>query len=88
MSSENRRRKHERKPFSEATQAAGTPNLPQDGAMTTSYSPVLENANRVGRALDIPERAQAIRTETAAELAAIKCTARLPRQRSLIGYTQ
>ncbi|MGC0318379.1 hypothetical protein [Kitasatospora acidiphila] len=75
VNSEGWRRGQERKAFDEVTAALATPNNPQCGSVIVEYSPVLENANRVGRALialDIPELTEAIRAETAVELAAIE----------------
>ncbi|MDH6145554.1 integrase [Kitasatospora sp. GP30] len=51
------------------------PNLPHGGSVIVEYSPVLENAHRVGRALialDNPELTEAIRAETTVELAAVE----------------
>ncbi|MEY9947127.1 Voldacs domain-containing protein [Kitasatospora sp. GAS1066B] len=51
------------------------PNLPHGGSVIVEYSPVLEIANRVGRALialDNPELTEAIRAETTVELAAVE----------------
>ncbi|MFF9667264.1 hypothetical protein ACF1FY_34975, partial [Streptomyces althioticus] len=75
VNSEGWRREEERKAFDEVTAAVTTPNLPQGGSMIVEYSPVLENAHRVGRALialDIPELTEAIRAETTVELAAVE----------------
>ncbi|CAM5571333.1 hypothetical protein ACIG0C_09625 [Kitasatospora aureofaciens] len=75
VNSEGWRREEERKAFDEVTAAVTTPNLPQGGSMIVEYSPVLENAHRVGRALialDIPDLTEAIRAETTVELAAVE----------------
>ncbi|MFJ1708417.1 hypothetical protein [Kitasatospora sp. NPDC088346] len=65
----------ERKRFDDVVRAISQPNLPHGGTMTVSYSPVLESANRIGRALvalDSPELTQAVLTEASVELAAIE----------------
>ncbi|MFC8452092.1 hypothetical protein [Kitasatospora sp. NPDC057223] len=73
--SESRRRERERRAFTEVPQAVAAPNLPRGGSITVSYSPLVENANRVGRALlalGIPELTAAVRAETGVELAAVE----------------
>ncbi|GAA1163403.1 hypothetical protein F4556_000379 [Kitasatospora gansuensis] len=73
--SEGWHRERERKAFEEVAQAVATPHLPQGGSITVSYSPLVENANRVGRALlalGLPELTAAVRTDIAAELAAVE----------------
>ncbi|WP_198042151.1 hypothetical protein [Kitasatospora azatica] len=75
VNSEGWRREQERKAFDDVAQAMAEPNLPQGGSMVVQYSPLLENAHRVGRALvalDNPELTQAVNAETAAELAAVE----------------
>lgn len=75
VESEGWRREQERKAFEDVAEAVAAPNLPHGGTMTVSYSPVLENAHRVGRALlalDLAELTQAVQAETAAELAAVE----------------
>ncbi|MBV6703320.1 hypothetical protein [Kitasatospora aureofaciens] len=75
VNSEGWRREEERKAFVEVAAAVTTPNLPQGGSVIVEYSPVLENAHRVGRALialDNPELTEAIRAETTVELAAVE----------------
>ncbi|WP_457033178.1 hypothetical protein [Kitasatospora sp. P5_F3] len=72
---EGRRRELERTAFSDVAQAVAEPNLPQGGSITVSYSPLVENANRVGRALlalGLPELTEAVRADVAAELAAVE----------------
>ncbi|KJK55495.1 hypothetical protein UK12_28280 [Saccharothrix sp. ST-888] len=74
VNSEGWRREQEREAFEDVADAVASPNLPHGGAMTVEYSPVLESANRVGRALlalDIPELTEAVHAETQAELAAV-----------------
>jgi hypothetical protein len=73
--SEGWRREQERKAFSDVAQAVSSPHLPSGGSITVSYSPLLESAHRVGRALvdlDNAELAEAVRNETAAELASVE----------------
>ncbi|MGC0319340.1 hypothetical protein [Kitasatospora acidiphila] len=75
VNSEGWRREEEREAFVEVAAAVATPNLPHGGSVIVEYSPVLENANRVGRALialDNPELTEAIRAETTVELAAVE----------------
>ncbi|WP_329586928.1 hypothetical protein OG500_36980 [Kitasatospora sp. NBC_01250] len=75
VDSEGWHREQERRAFEEVPQAVEAPNLPHGGTMTVSYSPVLENAHRIGRALlalELPELTDTIRDETAAELAAVE----------------
>jgi hypothetical protein len=75
VNSEGWRREEERKAFAEVAAAVATPNLPHGGSVIVEYSPVLENAHRVGRALialDNPELTEAIRAETTVELAAVE----------------
>ncbi|MFJ8043653.1 hypothetical protein ACIRBX_24445 [Kitasatospora sp. NPDC096147] len=73
--SEGWRREHERKAFAEVAAAVVEPHLPHGGSITVSYSPLVENANRIGRALlalAVPELTEAVRADTAAELAAVE----------------
>lgn len=75
VDSEGWHREQERKAFDEVAHAVAEPNLPHGGTLTVSYSPVLENAHRVGRALAalaVPELTQAVGAETATELAAVE----------------
>ncbi|MFJ7275521.1 hypothetical protein [Kitasatospora sp. NPDC098663] len=48
--SEGWRREEERKAFGEVADAIAKPHLPSGGSMTVSYSPLIESANRIGRA--------------------------------------
>ncbi|MGW7582286.1 hypothetical protein ACWGKU_06330 [Kitasatospora sp. NPDC054768] len=48
VNSEGWRREEERKAFAGVAAAVTTPNLPQGGSVIVEYSPVLENAHRVG----------------------------------------
>ncbi|MFJ9522328.1 hypothetical protein ACIRPK_29240 [Kitasatospora sp. NPDC101801] len=69
------RREQERKAFDEVAHAVADPNVPQGGSMVVAYSPLVENANRVGRALlalGVPELTEAVRAETVLELAAVE----------------
>ncbi|MFE5585487.1 hypothetical protein [Kitasatospora sp. NPDC056531] len=73
--SEGWRREPERQAFSEVTKAITQPNLPQTGSMIVSYSPLIESAHQVGRALhtlDNPDLTKAVLAETAIELAAVE----------------
>ncbi|MGE7439449.1 hypothetical protein [Kitasatospora sp. NPDC001175] len=73
--SEGRRREQERQAFSEVTKAITQPNLPQTGPVIVSYSPLIESAHQVGRALhtlDNPDLTKAVLAETAIELAAVE----------------
>ncbi|WP_035841580.1 hypothetical protein [Kitasatospora azatica] len=73
--SEGWQRDQERAVFGEVASAISEPNLPRGGTMTVSYSPLLESAHRVGRALhDIadPELTKAMLAEAAVELAAVE----------------
>jgi len=57
------------------TEAITRPNLPRDGSLVIAYSPLIENANRVGRvlhALGDPELTRVIVAEAAAELDAVE----------------
>ncbi|MFJ9841622.1 hypothetical protein ACIRYZ_14350 [Kitasatospora sp. NPDC101155] len=72
--SEGWRREQERQAFTEVTQAISQPNLPQTG-MIVCYSPLLESAHQVGRALhalDSPDLTKAVLAESATELAAVE----------------
>ncbi|MFJ8361779.1 hypothetical protein [Streptomyces sp. NPDC093984] len=69
------RREEERKHFSKVVDAITRPHLPSGGTLIVSYSPVLESAHRVGRALhnlDHPQLAKAVLAEAAIELAAVE----------------
>ncbi|MFG2917954.1 Voldacs domain-containing protein [Kitasatospora sp. NPDC048298] len=69
------RREEERKHFTAVPDAIAKPNLPSGGSMVVSYSPLLESAHQIGRALhglDNPELTKAILAETATELAAVE----------------
>lgn len=73
--SEGQHREQERKAFSDVARAVSDPNLPQGGSMAVSYSPLLESAHRVSRALVALDNAgftEAVRAEPAAELAAME----------------
>ncbi|MFJ2779748.1 Voldacs domain-containing protein [Kitasatospora sp. NPDC087315] len=73
--SEGWRRSEERKAFDEVPLAITRPNLPQDGMLDVSYSPLVESAHRAGRALhtlDDRELTDAVLAETATELAAVE----------------
>ncbi|MFB8201725.1 hypothetical protein [Kitasatospora purpeofusca] len=73
--SEGWRRERERGHFGEALDAIAKPNLPSGGSMVVSYSPLIESANRVGRALhhlDNPDLTKAVLAEAATELAAVE----------------
>ncbi|WBP86366.1 hypothetical protein [Kitasatospora cathayae] len=73
--SEGWRREQERQAFSEVTKAITQPNLPQTGPVIVSYSPLIESAHQVGRALhtlDNPDLTKAVLAETAIELAAVE----------------
>ncbi|MFC9679434.1 hypothetical protein [Streptomyces sp. NPDC056948] len=73
--SEGWRREEERMHFGEVVEAITRPNLPSGGAMTVSYSSLLESAHRVGRALhhlDDPQLVKAVAAEAAVELAAVE----------------
>ncbi|MGW2253648.1 hypothetical protein ACWCXH_26165 [Kitasatospora sp. NPDC001660] len=75
VNSEGWRWEQEREAFEEVAGAVAAPNLPEGGMLTVSYTPVLESAHRVGRALHAlnnPDLTQAVRTETATELAAVE----------------
>ncbi|MFF2546291.1 hypothetical protein ACFVUY_27525 [Kitasatospora sp. NPDC058063] len=69
------RREQERDTFSEVAEAVAAPNLPQNGMLTVSYSPLLESAHQAGRALhaiDDPDLTKAVLAETITELAAVE----------------
>ncbi|MFE1317461.1 hypothetical protein [Kitasatospora phosalacinea] len=73
--SEGWRREKEREAFSEVPAAIAEPHLPHGGAMTVSYSRVVESAHRIGRALHVLDDetlAKAVRTEAALELDAVE----------------
>ncbi|MFF7991955.1 hypothetical protein ACFZDG_19440 [Kitasatospora xanthocidica] len=73
--SEGWRREEERKHFAEVADAIAKPNLPSGGSMVVSYSPLIESANRIGRALhelDDPALTEAVLAETATELTAVE----------------
>ncbi|MFF1789567.1 hypothetical protein ACFVX9_24280 [Kitasatospora sp. NPDC058243] len=73
--SEGWRRDEEGKHFSEVTDAIAKPNLPRYGSMIVSYSPLIESANRVGRALhdiDDPDLTKAVLAEAATEVAVVE----------------
>ncbi|GAA2264097.1 hypothetical protein GCM10010430_55890 [Kitasatospora cystarginea] len=73
--SEGWRREEERKAFDEVPGAIARPNLPQDGMLDVSYSPLVESAHRAGRALhalDDRTLTDAVLAETAIELAAVE----------------
>ncbi|MQS16147.1 hypothetical protein F7Q99_28935 [Streptomyces kaniharaensis] len=65
------RREQERNAFGEVTDVITQPNLPQDGMLDVSYSPLVESAHRIGRALlalDNEDLTEAVLAEAAAEL--------------------
>ncbi|MGW2402201.1 hypothetical protein ACWCYY_37190 [Kitasatospora sp. NPDC001664] len=69
------RREREREAFEEVARAVEDPHLPHGGSITVSSSPLVENANRIGRALlalAVPELTEAVRAEVRAELAAVE----------------
>ncbi|MER6394891.1 hypothetical protein ABT263_02355 [Kitasatospora sp. NPDC001603] len=73
--SEGWRREREREAFGEVAAAVARPNLPQGGMLTVSYSPLVESANRIGRALvglGDPELSATVLAEAAQELAAVE----------------
>ncbi|MFI9274867.1 hypothetical protein ACIGXM_29765 [Kitasatospora sp. NPDC052896] len=73
--SEGWRREQERQAFGEAAEAITRPNLPQAGSVFVSYSPLVESAHQVGRALhvlDSPDLTKAVLAETTTELAAVE----------------
>nr|BEK69075.1 hypothetical protein KPHV_63020 [Kitasatospora purpeofusca] len=73
--SEGWRREEERQAFDEVPGAITRPNLPQDGMLDVSYSPLVESAHRAGRALHTLDNADlttAVLAETATELAAVE----------------
>ncbi|MGW7584689.1 hypothetical protein ACWGKU_06270 [Kitasatospora sp. NPDC054768] len=73
--SEGWRRSEERNSFDEVPDAIARPNLPQDGMLDVSYSPLVESAHRAGRALhtlDDQKLTDAVLAETATELAAVE----------------
>ncbi|MFD4395572.1 hypothetical protein [Kitasatospora sp. NPDC058397] len=73
--SEGWRRAEERKAFDEVPGAIARPNLPQDGMLDVSYSPLVESAHRAGRALhalDYADLTDAVLAEVATELAAVE----------------
>ncbi|MER5863247.1 hypothetical protein [Kitasatospora sp. NPDC002040] len=73
--SEGWRREHERKAFGEIARAVAEPHLPRGGSIEVSYSPLVESANRLGRALlalAVPELSEAVQTEVATELASVE----------------
>ncbi|MGW3043983.1 hypothetical protein ACWC9T_28950 [Kitasatospora sp. NPDC001159] len=77
--SEGWRREQERQAFNEITEAISQPNLPQGGSVTVSYSPLIESAHQVGRALrplDNPHLTKAVLAETTTELAAVESAER------------
>ncbi|MFJ2868833.1 hypothetical protein [Kitasatospora sp. NPDC087314] len=69
------RRERERGAFAEVAAAIARPNLPQGGMLAVSYSPVVESANRVGRALAAladKRLTETVLAEAATELAAVE----------------
>ncbi|WP_369182871.1 hypothetical protein [Streptomyces sp. Y1] len=73
--SEGWRRAEERKAFDEVPGAITQPNLPQDGMLDVDYSPLVESAHRVGRALHAIGNADltdAVLAEVGTELAAVE----------------
>ncbi|MFF1787746.1 hypothetical protein ACFVX9_14955 [Kitasatospora sp. NPDC058243] len=73
--SEGWRREEERKSFDEVPGAIARPNLPQEGMLDVSYSPLVESAHRAGRALhglDDRKLTDAVLAEAAIELAAVE----------------
>ncbi|MFB8203133.1 hypothetical protein [Kitasatospora purpeofusca] len=73
--SEGWRRDEERDAFDEVPDAIARPNLPQDGMLDVSYSPLVESAHRAGRALhslDDRQLTDAVLAEIAVELAAVE----------------
>ena len=77
--SEGWRRGQERAAFDDARAALTNPNLPEDGTIVESYSPITEIAHQVGRVLhDLadPALTTAIVTDVDAELAAVDAAER------------
>ncbi|MFE6751052.1 hypothetical protein ACFVGM_34745 [Kitasatospora purpeofusca] len=73
--SEGWRRERERGHLGEVLDTMTKPNLPSRGSMVVSYSPLIESANRVGRALHKladPGLTAAVLAETATEPAAVE----------------
>ncbi|MFI9274028.1 hypothetical protein ACIGXM_25465 [Kitasatospora sp. NPDC052896] len=73
--SEGWRREQERKAFDEVPEAITRPNLPQGGSVIISYSPLVESAHQVGRALhtlDNPDLTKAVLAEATTELTAVE----------------
>ncbi|MGA8456434.1 MAG: hypothetical protein WB800_13620, partial [Streptosporangiaceae bacterium] len=69
------RREGDREAFAKVLQALAKPNLPHNGTVLVSYTPVEENAHRVGRALHEIGNAALITQVTAevqAELKAVE----------------
>jgi len=73
--SEAWRRAQERQAFATVVPGILEPNLPQDGMLLRSYSPVTENAHMLGRILhevDDPEFTAQVAADVEAEIAAIE----------------
>ncbi|MFH9355510.1 hypothetical protein [Kitasatospora sp. NPDC017646] len=73
--SEGWRREQERQAFGEVTEAISRPDLPQGGSVIVSYSPLVESAHQVGRALHAlndPDLTKAVLAESTTELAAVE----------------
>ncbi|MFT2017330.1 hypothetical protein ACMA1D_16025 [Streptomyces sp. 796.1] len=75
VNSEGWRRRQERSSFPEALKGLTHPNLPQDGHLLVSYSPIVESGHRIGRTLHsiADDRLTAsVLAEAEAELASVK----------------
>lgn len=75
VNTEGWRREQERGHFGEIAAAVSAPHLPSGGTLVVSYSPLLESAHRVGRALhaiDDPEFTGCVVGEVTREIAAVE----------------